>query len=60
MKLYLVTYEIIFAVEADSKEEVKEVALRRVEAYLDEPGDLKTLLQTAVMDAEPIIKEIKR
>lgn len=62
MKLYQITYQIIYVVRADDKDdkaEVKKKALRKIEAYLDEPDDLRTLLQTAVMDAEPIIKEIK-
>lgn len=62
MKLYQITYQIIYVVRADDeddKAEVKKKALRKIEAYLDEPDDLRTLLQTAVMDAEPNIKEIK-
>lgn len=59
MKLYQITYEIMFVVPANEKEEAGEVALRRIEGYLEAPEDLRNLLQTAVMDADPIIKEIK-
>lgn len=59
MKLYQITYEIMFVVNADDKEEARENALQRIEGYLDNTDDLRTLLQTAVMDAGPIIKEIK-
>lgn len=58
-KPYQITYEIIYVVRANDKEEAREEALHKIEAYLDEPDDLRTLLQTAVMDAGPIIKEIK-
>lgn len=59
MKRYVITYEIVFTVEADDVGDAKEKALRKVEGYLDEPDDLRNLLQTAVMDAGPIIREVK-
>lgn len=59
MKRFMVTYQIKFTVRVDSEDEVKEEARRKIIAYLDEPDDLRTLLQTTVMDTEPIIEEIK-
>ncbi len=59
MKTYQITYEIIFAVEAEDEKEASRVALQRIEAFLEAPDDLRTLLQAAVMDTEPIIKELK-
>ena len=59
MKLYQITYEIIFAVKAENEEEAKKEAADRIEPYLEAPGSLRILLQAAVMDAEPNIKEIK-
>lgn len=60
MKLYQIIYEIVFVVNANNKEEARENALHKIEGYLDAPDDLRTLLQTAVMDAGPRIKEIKK
>lgn len=59
MKRYMITYEIMFTVKADDEEDAGERARMMVKSYLEEPDDLRVLLQTAVMDAGPIIREIK-
>ena len=59
MKRYMITYEVKYTVEADSKDEAKKASRHRIESYLDTPDDLRTLLQVVVMNTDPIIKEIK-
>ncbi len=59
MKRYMITYEIQYTVEANSKDEAKKESRRRIESYLDTPDDLRTLLQVVVMNTDPTIEEIK-